>query len=279
MEFRSILLTSKKIEFQLVRSKGLGIYMKSLFSSFIIAFSMYSKLPMPKTDWNKENMRYVMCFFPLVGIIIGGAIYLWSYIAEGIPMSHVFSTVIILLIPLVITGGIHMDGFLDTMDALSSFQPKDKKLEILKDPHTGAFAVIYCVGYYLLTFGIWYDVTPSAISILAVSFILSRAFSGLAIVTFPLAKSSGLAAMFSNEAKRKVTSIVMLIYIFICTAFMLFINFKLGLLCFISAFCMFIYYRYMSHKEFGGITGDMAGYFLQLCELGMAIAVILGDRI
>jgi adenosylcobinamide-GDP ribazoletransferase len=253
--------------------------MKSLYNSLIIAFSMYSKLPMPKSDWKKENMRYVMCFFPLVGVIIGGAIYLWSYIAQNISMSHVFSTVIILLVPLVITGGIHMDGFLDTMDALSSYQPKEKKLEILKDPHTGAFAVIYCVGYYLLTFGIWYDVTPSAISILAVSFILSRAFSGLAVVTFPLAKSSGFAAMFSNEAKRKVTSIVMILYIFLCTVFMLFINFMLGLICFISAFCIFLYYRYMSYKEFGGITGDLAGYFLQICELVMAIAVIIADKV
>lgn len=253
--------------------------MKSLFNSLSIAFSMYSKLPMPKTDWNKENMRYVMCFFPLVGVIIGGVIYLWSFIAEVIPMSHVFSTVIILLIPLVITGGIHMDGFLDTTDALSSYQPKDKKLEILKDPHTGAFAVIYCVGYYLLTFGIWYDVTPSAISVLAVSFILSRAFSGLSIVTFPLAKNSGLAAMFSNAAKRKFTGIVMMIYIFVCTVFMLFINWKLGLICVISALSIFLYYRYMSYKEFGGITGDLAGYFLQICELVMAIAVIIEDKL
>jgi adenosylcobinamide-GDP ribazoletransferase len=253
--------------------------MKALLNSFLIAFSMYSKLPMPKVDWDKENMKYVMCFFPLVGVIIGGAIYLWSYIAEFIPMSHVFSTVVILLLPLLITGGIHMDGYLDTIDALSSYQPKDKKLEILKDPHTGAFAVIYCVGYYLLSFGIWYEVAPSAISVLAVSFLLSRAFSGLAVVTFPLAKNSGFAAMFSNAAKRRVTGIVMLFYIFICTAIMLIMNLKLGLICFISAFCIFLYYRSMSYKEFGGITGDLAGYFLQLCELVMAIAVIIGDKV
>ncbi|MDF2943663.1 MAG: cobalamin synthase [Herbinix sp.] len=253
--------------------------MKSLLNSLIIAFSMYSKLPMPKTDWNKENMRYVMCFFPLVGLMIGGAVYLWSYFAEGIPMSRTFSTVIFILIPLLITGGIHMDGFIDTTDALSSYQPQDKKLEILKDPHTGAFALISCVGYYLLAFGIWYDVTPSAIIILAVGFILSRAFSGLSVVTFPLAKSSGLATMFSNEARRKVTRIVMIVYIFVCTTFILFINWKLGLICFISAFCVFIYYRKMSLKKFGGITGDLAGYFLQICELVMAIAVIIADKV
>ena len=42
-----------------------------MWSSFKIAFSMYSKIPMPKTDWNKKNMKYAMCFFPMVGAAIG----------------------------------------------------------------------------------------------------------------------------------------------------------------------------------------------------------------
>ena len=42
-----------------------------MWSAFKIAFSMYSKIPMPKTDWNKQNMKYAMCFFPLVGSTIG----------------------------------------------------------------------------------------------------------------------------------------------------------------------------------------------------------------
>lgn len=253
--------------------------MKSVLKSFIIAFSMFSKIPMPITDWKDEHMRYVICFFPLVGVIIGGAVYFWSYVAELLQFSHVFSTVIIILIPLMITGGIHMDGFLDTTDALSSYQPKEKKLEILKDPHTGAFAVIYCVGYYLLAFGVWYEVSKSTLPILALSFILSRALSGFSIVTFPLAKSNGSVAMFSYGSNRRISCIVMMIYILICSIFLCLINFKLGFCCIISAFCVFLYYKSMSNKKFGGITGDLAGYFLQLCELVMAIAVIVADKI
>ena len=45
--------------------------MEKLWNSFKIAFSMYSKIPMPASDWKKENMRYIMCFFPLIGVIIG----------------------------------------------------------------------------------------------------------------------------------------------------------------------------------------------------------------
>ena len=61
-------------------------------------------------------------------------------------------TVILLLISVFVTGGIHLDGLLDTADAMSSYQERERRLEILKDSHAGAFAVITCVVYF------YYDV-------------------------------------------------------------------------------------------------------------------------
>jgi adenosylcobinamide-GDP ribazoletransferase len=253
--------------------------MKSIVSSFIIALSMYSKIPMPKTDWKEENMKYVMCFFPMIGAVIGGLVYFWSHMEGTIPISRTLYTIIIILIPVIITGGIHLDGLLDTADALSSYQPMEKKLEILKDSNSGAFAVITCVVYFLLAYGVWYDASPTVIPILSIGFVLSRALSGLAVVTFPLAKKSGLATMFSNHAKKQITRIIMMIYILLCMAGMLLIHWVLGILCILGAMSVFAYYRYMSSKEFGGITGDLAGFFLQICELIMAVFVIIGDKL
>jgi adenosylcobinamide-GDP ribazoletransferase len=253
--------------------------MKSIINSFIIAFSMYSKVPMPKASWEEDHMKYVMCFFPLVGALIGAVLFGWNYIGNVLSFSRVFQTIIMILIPIVITGGIHMDGFLDTTDALKSYQSVEKKLDILKDPHTGAFAVIACIGYYLLTFGVWYDMKSSSIPILAISFLLSRALSGLAVVTFPLAKNSGLVATFSNQAKKKITKIAMLLFIIMCGMGMILVNLYLGIVCFLSAIGVFVYCRHMAIKEFGGITGDIAGYFLQVCELIMAVCVMLGGKL
>jgi len=253
--------------------------MKQIFKSLIIAFAMYSKVPMPKVDWSKENMRYVMCFFPAVGAVIGGTIVLWEYIADNLMISHVLYTVVLVLLPLFLTGGIHMDGFMDTTDALSSYQPREKKLEILKDPNIGAFAVIACVAYYMLTFGVWYEVNQVQLPVLAIGFILSRALSGLSVVTFPMAKNSGLAATFSNEAKKRLTRNIMVLFILICSAIMVMLNWQLGILVIISTLLTFMYYYHMSSKEFGGITGDLAGYFLQLCELVMVVSVVIGGKL
>lgn len=252
--------------------------MNKLWNSFKIAFSMYSKIPMPYSDWKKENMQYSMCFFPLVGVVIGGLIWLWSKALEYLPLNGQLGTVIYLLIPIFITGGIHFDGFLDTQDALNSHQPKEKKLEILKDPHTGAFAIISAIAYYLLAFGIWSEVSPKSVQILAVTFVMSRAFSGLSVVTFQLAKNSGLAATFSESAQKRRVKFTMLSYLVICAGVMAIIQFWLAIAAVISAVAIFLYYRHVCYKEFGGMTGDLAGYFLQLCELGVAIAVILVER-
>lgn len=252
--------------------------MNKLWNSFKIAFAMYSKIPMPYSDWKKENMQYSMCFFPLIGIVIGGLIWLWSKALVWLPLDGQLGTVVYLLIPLFITGGIHFDGFLDTQDALNSHQSKEKKLEILKDPHTGAFAIISGIAYYLLAFGIWSEVGPKSVQILSVGFVLSRALSGLSVVSFRLAKNSGLAATFSESAQKKKVKITMYAYLLLCAVLMLFLQTWLAVAAIIIAAVIFFYYRHVCYKEFGGMSGDLAGYFLQLCELGMAFAVILVER-
>lgn len=250
-----------------------------LWNAFKIAFSMYSKIPMPKTDWNKSNMKYAMCFFPLVGIPIGALLILWNFISFKLQIGSIMHTAILVLVPVIVTGGIHLDGFLDTMDALSSYSPIEKKLEILKDPHTGAFAIISAVVYFLLSFGVWSEVDFTALIILSIGFVLSRALSGLSIVTFQCAKNTGLAASFSDAAKKDKVKFTMIFYILICIMGMLFVDIRLGVVCVITAFLVFIYYKVMSLKKFGGITGDLAGFFLQVCELAMAISVIFASKI
>ena len=85
--------------------------MNGLYSC-IIAISMYSKIPMPNVEWTEERMRYVMCFFPLVGIVQGAALGLWLHLALDVLNLSVGAAALTgAAIPLLVTGGIHMDGF------------------------------------------------------------------------------------------------------------------------------------------------------------------------
>ena len=105
-----------------------------ILKGFVIAFSIYSKIPVPQFDWKEEDMQYHLCFFPLIGLIIGALEAGWFFLGNEVGISHLCKTLIAVAIPLLVTGGFHMDGFMDTMDAFHSYQDKEKKLAILKGP-------------------------------------------------------------------------------------------------------------------------------------------------
>lgn len=241
--------------------------MKTFWNSLVIAFAMYSKIPMPQVEWTEKNMKYPLCFFPLVGAVIGALLcgwnILWPYICE----HTLLPAAVFVILPVVISGGIHVDGFIDTVDAVGSNKPMEKKLEILKDTHTGAFAIIMTIIYFVFALGVWSEMPSDAVPLIAFAFVISRALSGLAVVIFPHAKTSRLLAVFADHAQKKTVGIVMVIYIVGCAAAMCWLEPLYGLAGVLGAAVSFGYYYYMAKKHFGGITGDVAGYFVQVCEL------------
>ena len=241
--------------------------------SIIVAFSMYSKIPMPKIEWNDKNMKYALCYFPFVGVVIGVVVYGVANIGYYYKWNELLFASIMTLIPIIITGGIHLDGLLDTIDALSSYGDKEKKLEILKDSNSGAFAIIWGISYFVLSLGIWSAFPENALIIICISYSMSRTLSALSIVTFPLAKNTGLVAIFKRGAKIRNVRIAMIALYTIEAFTVSILNPYLGLGCIISSLAVFAYHYYICIKHFGGITGDLAGYFLQICEITMLIAV------
>lgn len=248
--------------------------MKNIWRSLCVAFSMYSKIPVPQVEWTKESMKYCICFFPAVGAVIGAATLLWDFLAgqrlEGSPLF----TAVLILLPVLISGGIHLDGLLDTADALSSYKPKEEKLEILKDSHAGAFAVIVGICWFVMDYGIYSEADTKTLQVLAIGFVLSRSLSGLSMVTFRMAKNTGLAATFSDMALKGHVRVVMAVYVLFCGAGMMAISLPYGTAALVGAAVIFVWYGRMSYRKFGGITGDLAGFFLQNCELAMASCVI-----
>lgn len=253
--------------------------MKNLFESMLIAFSMYSKIPMPKVEWNEKNMKYAMCFFPMIGIVIGVCVQIIGTLLIKSTFGSLFFSVIMTLLPIMITGGIHLDGFLDTMDALSSWGDKEKKLQILKDSNSGAFAIIGMGCYLLCNIALWSEVSVEMLPLISCTYVLSRALSGYSVVTFQTAKNSGLAKTFQDAAQKNRVKITMYCWIVTSTDCMLVYNLKNAITMFVAGALFFQYYKYLCKKQFGGITGDLAGYFLQVFELLMLGVIVLGTRL
>lgn len=253
--------------------------MKNLFESMLIAFSMYSKIPMPKVEWNDKNMKYAMCYFPVIGVVIGVCVQVIGTLLIKSTFGSLFFSVIMTLLPIMITGGIHLDGFLDTIDALSSWGDKEKKLQILKDSNSGAFAIIGMGCYLLCNIALWSEASVEMLPLISCGYVLSRALSGYSVVTFQTAKNSGLAKTFQDTAQKNRVKMTMYCWIMISTGCMLAYNFKSAISLFVAGALFFQYYKRLCKKQFGGITGDLAGYFLQVFELLMLGVIVLGTRL
>lgn len=118
-----------------------------------MALSMFTILPTPYVEWDDDGVKNMMKFYPLIGLIIG---VLWSiiyYLASILNASIILKSSIITIVPFIITGMLHLDGFMDVCDAILSRRSKEEKLRILKDSATGAFAVIPLVILFFLQFG------------------------------------------------------------------------------------------------------------------------------
>ncbi len=233
-----------------------------------IAFALYSKIPVPQVAWTTENKKYTICFFPLIGVVIAAVAYAWYWLAKECNLGVIMTSAILIALPILITGGIHVDGYMDTQDALNSYGSKEKKLQILKDPHIGAFSVIMLLLYYVIAFGASTEInTEAQIISLGIGFVLSRSLSGLAIASFKSAKKEGMLYEFSDVSHQKIVRFVLLFYVLICGILLFQLHIISGLMILIGNAILFAYYRYKSYKEVDGITGDLAGWFLQLSEL------------
>lgn len=247
----------------------------SIINSFFIALSMYSRIPVPRVDWEKENMRYAMCFFPMIGVVIGAVMYLAGWLLDKTSVGGLFRGVAFTLIPIIITGGIHMDGFMDTMDALGSWGDREKKLEILKDSHAGAFAILGMGCYLMWSVAVWSELPAEVLRVCGVSFVLSRALSGFSVVTFPAARNSGLLKMFQDGAQKKVVRITMCLYVAAAVIMMAVMNARAMTGAVTGVMIAFLYYIVVSRKQFGGVTGDLAGFFLETAELAMFTGILV----
>lgn len=254
---------------------------KRLFNSFVAAFAMYSRIPMPKADWSEENLKYLFAFFPFVGLAVGTLSCLAAFLGQYLGLEPAFGCAILTALPVFVTGGIHVDGLLDTADALSSWRERERRLEILKDSHAGAFAVIAASVYFLLTYGafrqIWDE--PKLLLIMGMGYFLSRCLSGISVLSFPKAKKEGTVAEFSIKAEDVPVRRALLLFVLLCGGGMIFVSPGPGALAFGWALLSFWYYHHMAMKYFGGVTGDLAGFFLCICETGMTVVLGLAGAV
>ena len=245
--------------------------------SIIMAFAMFSKIPMPHIEWEDKSMRYALGFFPLVGVVIAVLLGVWYGVCYGLGAGSALFALGLTLIPLAITGGIHMDGLIDTSDALGSHAEPERKREILKDSRVGAFGVLAVAVYLLAYFGLCLDLpmTGRAVGLIGCAHVISRVSSGAISMLFDGGGHEGLLSTFKGASEKRGALIIAGVIGAVAVVAALCFNWRAGILMVVfDALCVW-WIHHTAGKQFEGFSGDLAGCFLQLAEVAMLLAIVI----
>ena len=250
--------------------------LKSLFSAFL----MYSRIPVPKVEWKEENRRYSLCFFPLIGAVIGVLLVLWRIVCDILAIGQLLFAAGAVLLPVLVTGGIHLDGFCDVCDARASYADRQKRLEIMSDPHIGSFALIKLCLYLIMQTALFAQIKDvETTAVIACGYVLSRALSGLTAVAFRSAKAEGTLQSFVRPSHKNLTLAMEGFFIALSIAVSVLIFPVCGVFMAAAAALVLVWHRYAAYRDFGGITGDLCGWFLQMCEISILAAAVFAERL
>jgi len=160
---------------------------------FMIALTFLTRLPLPapKVEVSSEEFAGSYRYYPLVGLVLGLLLWLLAK-ALFLYFPPLVLGAVLLSAELMLTGGLHLDGFMDSMDGLLSARSPERILEIMKDSRVGAHACMALVGLLLLKFTLLASLSPTMFSILLVMPMLSRWVFQIAVIGFPYARPQGL---------------------------------------------------------------------------------------
>ena len=249
------------------------------FKGFYMALGMFSAIPLPRRSWDDNCKSLLLPCFPLVGAVIGG---LWWGLAELIAwgrLDHlVVMAAVLALIPFFLSGFLHLEGYMDTCDAILSRRPLEEKLRILKDPHTGAFAVITLAVLFLLQFSAMCDICFDRwdYAPFAAIPVLSRCCSALAFMCLKPLPQSEYAKIYLENAKSAhrvfviIIAVAAIMFLFWCTGFS-------GLVLAAAVMLGYAAAMWAAYRELGGVSGDLAGFALVISELcGLMVFTVAG---
>lgn len=169
-----------------------------LFRSLISAVLFYTIIPLP-SQWIGEFLR-IARWIPLIGLFLGGLLALIDWGLQVLSMPILTRSALIIALEVWITGGLHLDGAIDTADALAVTNP-DKRLEVMRDSVTGAFGAISATIILLLKTAALSDITHYRWFALMLAAGWARWGQVMAIAFYPYLRKEGKGALHKENLR------------------------------------------------------------------------------
>ncbi len=241
--------------------------MKKYLHAFVMCQSMFCAIPAPQL-WDEKAKDKMLLFLPVVGLEIGAIWAALAWLCNLLQFPVVVAGLILAAYPYLVTGFLHLDGFMDVTDAVKSYRSRERRREILKDSHVGSFAVIGVVLLMIAQFA-FFASTPAAADFHVLIFIsaMSRCCSALAVTGLKPMSTSQYADQ--KKPKSHIVVLSIMLCVFLATGFLLCGKYGFVLIGCLAGYCFALLRAY---KSLDGMNGDISGYALTIGEL-CAVAV------
>jgi len=240
--------------------------MKTYFHAFAMCQSMFCAIPFPCNVWEEEARDKMLLFLPVVGLEIGVIWAALGWLCGVLQLPVLIKGLVLAVYPWMVTGFIHLDGYMDVSDAVGSCRSLERRREILKDSHVGAFAVIG-MGLLMLAQFAFLTSAPGNYGILLFVPAVSRCCSALAVMGLKPMSTSQYAA--TKRKKGHLAAVSVMAAFFLGAGFLFFGKYGFVLLGCLAGYSLALG---RACKSLEGMNGDISGYALTLGELG-AVAV------
>jgi adenosylcobinamide-GDP ribazoletransferase len=217
-------------------------------------------------DWSAGDSGRASVWYPLVGLVIGATTWL-AWEGANKVFSPLVASILTLIVWVLLTGGLHLDGLADCCDGLFMTATTERRLEVMKDPHVGAFGVIGLVLVLMLKAAAL-SAIPNPGILLAAS--LAR-WCILPAAMLPLARPSGMGAGFAAGFRRSF--IVWGAIIPLAIAILLGAR---GVLSVVVGLGAAAFVLWLAKARISGITGDVLGMVVEIVETVVLIAFLIG---
>lgn len=237
--------------------------MKTYFNAFVMCQSMFCAIPCPWKNWDDKARGKMLLFLPVVGLEIGLVWVILAQICRLLALPALITGLILAIYPYLVTGFLHLDGFMDVTDAVKSWRDLERRREILKDSHVGSFAVINVVLLVVAQFAL-FSAVPAAANTHILLFVpaVSRCCSTLAVNGLKPMATSQYANWERQTSHLIVTAL--LLCVFVTAGFLLCGKYGFALLGCLVGYGFALRRGYRSLE---GMNGDISGYALTLGEL------------
>lgn len=237
--------------------------------SILFAFCQLTRLPLPAIKFDEAAYGKSTAFFPLVGLTLGTLMNALDWAVRLLFPVYVEAALLVVGMA-VLTGGVHLDGFMDSIDGLFSGQSRERKLDIMHDSRVGAFGVVGVICLLLLKYNLWLGLTGTDLTrILVIIPSLSRWGMTIAITFFPYARPEGLGKIYVMYTGTKELSVSTLIAATITGVLFGIQGFWLILVCVVLT-CLA---GMLITKMLGGLTGDIYGLVNEIMEVALLLAI------